>query len=319
VPQTWEQFRAVAEYFNGKDLNGDGLPDHGLTLALKVGAQSMFHFMSFSAPYVIGPGNPKLYWFDPQTMKPLLDSPGHVRALEAYVDLLKSGPKEMVNWDLGNSWDYFLAGRAALTFSWGDLGALAQQEGSKVKGKIGSASLPGTTEYYSLAKKEWIKTPAGNRVGNTTGGSWAGVISHYSKAPAAAYYFLALMANRDKALVYAARGWDGVDPGRKSQFVAPDGTATIDEYLRLGWNEADIRDYLRAYANNFANALQLPYLRIPGTFSYWQALDVHLGEAVTGQLNPAAALKAAKVDFEEITVRLRREKQGRAYRASLQL
>src|SRR5262249_50726117 len=92
VPQTWEQFRAVAEYFNGKDLNGDGKPDHGLALALKVGAQSMFHFMSFSAPYVIGPGNPKLYWFDPQTMKPLLDSPGHVRALEAYVDLLKFGP-----------------------------------------------------------------------------------------------------------------------------------------------------------------------------------------------------------------------------------
>jgi multiple sugar transport system substrate-binding protein len=319
VPQTWEQFRAVAEYFNGKDLDGDGKPDHGLTLALKVGAQSMFHFMSFSAPFVVGPTNPKLYWFDPQTMKPLLDSPGHVRALELYVDLLKFGPKDMLNWDLGNSWDYFLAGRAALTFSWGDLGALAQQEGSKVKGKIGSARLPGTTEYYSVAKKQWIKTNETNRVGNTTGGSWAGVISRYSKAPEAAYYLLALMASREKALVYAARGWDGIDPGRTSQFVPPDGTATIEDYLRLGWDEADIRDYLRAYAATFANPLQLPYLRIPGTFSYWQALDVHLGEAVSGQLGAAAALKAAMVDFEEITVRLGREKQRRTYRDSLQL
>jgi len=70
VPTTWAQFREVAEYFNGKDLNADGEPDHGLSMHLKVGAQGMFHFMSFSAPFVIGPDNPTLYWFDPQTMKP---------------------------------------------------------------------------------------------------------------------------------------------------------------------------------------------------------------------------------------------------------
>jgi len=318
VPRTWSQFRAIAEYFNGQDLNGDGVPDHGLTLALKVGAQAMFHFMSLSAPFVIGPDNPRLYWFDPQTMKPLVESPGHVRALELLVDLVKFGPKDMLNWDVGKSWDHFLEGRAALTFSWGDLGALAQQEGSRVKGRIGAARMPGTNEYYSLPKRQWIKTDTLNRVGNTIGGSWAGVISRLSKAPDAAYYLLALMATKEKSLVYAARGWDGIDPGRTSQFVAPYGTATIDEYLRLGWDEADIRDYLRAYSETFSDPLQLPYLRIPGTFSYWQALDVHVAEATSGQLSPAAALRAAAVDFEEITVRLGREKQRRAYRVSRQ-
>lgn len=318
APGTWVQFRDIAEYFNGKDLNGDGAPDHGLTLALKVGAQAMFHFMSFSAPFVIGATNPKLYWFDPQTMEPLVQSPGHVRALEVLVDLVKFGPKDMLNWDLGKSWDHFLDGRAALTFSWGDLGALAQQEGSRVKGKIAAARLPGTTEYYDLPKRAWVKTNATNLIGNTIGGSWAGVISRYSKAPEAAYYLLALMATKEKSLVYAARGWDGIDPGRTSQLLPPHGTATIDDYRRLGWEDADIRDYLHAYADTFANPLQLPYLRIPGTFSYWQALDVHLGEATSGQLSAAAALKAAAVDFEEITLRLGREKQRRAYRASLQ-
>ena len=318
VPQTWEQFRAVAEYFNGMDLNGDGVPDHGLTLALKVGAQAMFHFMSFSAPFVIGPDNAKLYWFDPRSMKPLVDSPAHVRALEVFVDLVKFGPRDMLGWDLGKSWDHFLSGRAALSFSWGDLGALAQQEGSRVKGRIGAAAMPGTNEYYSQPRHQWIKTNAVNKVGNTIGGSWAGVISRYSKAPEASYYLLALMAGKEKSLVYAARGWDGIDPGRTSQFLAPQGTASIDDYLKLGWDEADIRDYLHAYADTFGSPLQLPYLRIPGTFSYWQALDVHLAEATSGQLSPAAALKATVVDFEEITLRLGRDKQGRAYRASLQ-
>ena len=319
VPQTWAQFRDVAEYFNGRDLNGDGVPDHGVTMALKVGAQGMFHFMSLSAPFVIGPDNPVLYWFDPQSMKPLLESPGHVRALKTLVELVRFGPRAMLGWDLGKCWDHFLVGRAALAVTWGDLGALAQQEGSKVKGKVGAAPVPGTSEYYSIAQRKWVKSRQPNLVGNTTGGSWAGVISTYSKAPAASYYLLALMATKEKSRVYAARGWDGIDPGRSYHFLPPDGSAKIEDYLKAGWDETDVRDYLHAYFDNFSNKLLFPYLRIPGAYSYWQALDLHLAEAAAGQLSPEAALKASAVDFEEITIRLGREQQRRAYRASLGL
>ncbi len=319
VPKTWTQFRDVAEYFNGRDLNGDGVSDNGVIMPLKVGGHGMFHFMSLSAPFVIGPDNPNLYWFDPRTMKPLVESPGHVRALKVLVDLMKFGPKEMINWDLGKGWNYFLSGRVALAFTWGDLGALAQAEGSKVKGKIGSAPMPGTSEYYSIPQRKWIKTGQPNLVGNTTGGSWAGVISKFSKAPEATYYLLALMATKEKSLVYAARGWDGIDPGRTYHFLPPNGSGQLETYLKAGWNEADIRDYSQAYFDTFSNKLQFPYLRIPGAYSYWQALDVHLAEAAAGQLSPEAALKATAVDFEEITIRLGRDQQRRTYRASLGL
>ena len=319
VPGTWAQFRDVAEYFNGRDLVGDGVPGHGLTIALKAGNQGMFHFMSLSAPFVIGPGNPKLYWFDPQSMKPLIESPGHLRALERLVDLVQFGPREMLGWESGRSWDYFLAGHAALSFSWGDLGALAQQQGSKVKGRIGVAPLPGTQEYYSVVQGKWTKSDPYNRVGNTTGGSWGGVISRHSKAPEATYYLLALMATSEKSKVYAARGWDGIDPGRSFHFLPPDGGAKIDDYLKAGWDEADVRYYLHAYFDNFSNPLQLPYLRIPGTYGYLQALNRHVAEAVGGQATPEAALKAAALDFEEITLRLGRDRQRRAYRTSLGL
>ncbi|TMH35210.1 MAG: extracellular solute-binding protein [Betaproteobacteria bacterium] len=319
VPTTWDQFRDIAEYFNGKDLNGDGVPDHGVSLHLKVGEQGMFHFMSFSAPFVIGPDNSKLYWFDPQTMKPLIESPGHVKALKTLIEIAKYGPKEMANWDIGKSWDHFLAGRAALTFTWGNVGGLAQEPGSKIKGKVGTAHIPGTREYYSIVQKKWVKTAQPNLVGNVTGGSWAGVISKYAKAPEATYYLLALMANKDKSLVYAARGWDGIDPGRLSHFLPPHGSAKIEDYLRFGWDERDVRQYLQAYYDNFRNKLQMPFLRIPGTFSYWRTLDVHLAEAMNGQLSPEAALKATAVDFEEITIRLGRDRQKRAYTASMGL
>ena len=317
VPATWSQFRNVAEYFDGQDLNGDGRPDDGLTMHLKVGEQGMFHFISFSAPFVIGPENRKLYWFDPDTMQPLLDSPGHVRALETMVDLIQFGPPEMQRWNLGQSWDHFLRGEAALTFTFGDLGALAQQEGSLVKGKIGTAHLPGTEEYYNIQRGEWVQTDSPHWVGNTTGGSWAGVISKFSDAPEATYYLLALLATRPKSLIYAARGWDGVDPGRFSQYLPPHGTARLEDYMAAGWDKVDIQEYTDAYYDNFNNELQVPYLRIPGTFGYWTALDIHLHEAAQGQLSPAEALRETVLDFEELTNRLGRQSQAEVYRASL--
>jgi multiple sugar transport system substrate-binding protein len=319
VPATWEQVRDVAEYFNGKDLNGDGEPDHGVVLPLMVGAQGMFHYMSLSAPFVIGPANPNLYWFDPDTMKPLIDSPGHVRAMTVLVDLVKFGPREMLRWDLGRGWDHFLAGRAAIALTWGDLGALAQQHGSRVRGKVVAAPLPGTRAYYDVVHRQWMSTSEPHRVGNTTGGSWAGVISRASKSPAATYYFLALMASQPKSEVYAARASDGIDPGRRFHFLPPQGTARIENYVRAGWDPADVRDFLRAYYDTYTNPLQFPYLRIPGAYNYWQVLDIHLAQAAAGHLSPEAALKATAIDFEEITIRLGRDRQRRAYRASLGL
>jgi multiple sugar transport system substrate-binding protein len=317
VPQTWAQFRDAVEYFTGQDLNGDNTPDHGIVLALKPGSQGMFNYMSLSASFVIGPSNDRLYWFDPQTMKPLIESPGHLRALETFVELVKFGPREMLGWDHGRGWDHFLSGRAAFALTWGDLGALAQQPGSRVKGRTGAAPIPGTHEYYDLAQAKWVRTGGVNRVGNTTGASWAGVISRYSKAPEATYFLLALLAAREKSMVYAARGSDGVDPGRRFHFLPPEGNGTVEPYVRAGWDEADVRDYLGAFQRTFSDKQQFPYLRIPGTYSYWLALDLHLVEAASGQLSPAAALRATAIDFEEITIRLGRERQREAYRTSL--
>lgn len=213
VPETWDHFHDIAEYFDGKDLNGDGKPDHSLSLHLKNDGRGVKHYLSFSASFVIGPENPNLYWFDLRNMAALVDNPGHVRALETLVELAHFSSPDMFERTLGDSWDQFLRGEAAMALSWGDLGALAQQPGSQVRGQTGAAQLPGTHAYYEISDQTWIETNEANRVGNTIGSSWAGVISAYSDAPEAAYYLLALMAHPDKALAYASRGWDGIDPG----------------------------------------------------------------------------------------------------------
>src|SRR5690606_14536574 len=138
--------------------------------------------------------------------------------------------------------------------------------------------------YYNIAAGQEVTVDTPNIVGNTTGGSWAPVISKYAKSPEAAYYLCALMATEQKSKTYAARGFDGCDPGRTFRFPPPNGTGSIEDYVKAGWDEQDALEYTDAYFKTFGNPLQFPYLRIPGTFEYWLALDTHLSEAVTGQV-----------------------------------
>ena len=186
-------------------------------------------------------------------MKPLINSPGHVKALEFLQELHKTGPAAQVGWSLGEAWDYFLRGKSVFVFSWGDVGALCQDESrSKVKGKCAAAVLPSSNEYYDFEKKEFVKLDTPRVIGNTTGGSWHGVVSNFSANPEATYSFLSLMAIQPVSKLMATVGWDGVDPGFSYQFLEEDGgTAKIEDYVKAGWAENDAKTYTHAYHETF--------------------------------------------------------------------
>lgn len=317
-PQTWDQVLDIATYFSGKDNGIDGNPVSGVSLHLKVGGQGMFHYASLSAPYVIGPENPQLYWFDPENMNALVNSEGHLRAMRAITELFKLGPEAMAGWALGEAWDYFLKGNAVFTYSWGDVTPLAIEQKQPTVGRLGAATLPGAMAYVNPLTGEEYAVDTPNFVGNATGGSWSGVVLKSAPDPDLVYYFWALMSVPAKQTYYAARGTDGVDPGRPYQYIAPVGTASAEAYTAQGWNEQDAVEYCEAYQANFENPLQLPYLRIPGANQYWRnAMDTRLSEAVTDQSTPEEALESMAADFEEITDQLGRDLQLESYRKSL--
>lgn len=84
-PQTMKEMHDVASFFTGWDWNGDGKDDWGISLHAKVNEQGFFHFLTLAAPYVVSPNN-KYFYFNPDDMKPLINSEGHLRALEDYLD-----------------------------------------------------------------------------------------------------------------------------------------------------------------------------------------------------------------------------------------
>ena len=102
-------------------------------------------------------------------------------------------------------------------------------------------------------------------------------------------------------------------------FSNPDVSADVAVYFKAGeWILRHPEEFLtKAYYDNFNAELQFPYLRIPGAFEYWTALDIHLSEAATGQVTPAEALAATVSDFESITDRLGRDAQLEQYKSSL--
>ena len=81
----------------------------GNFLHAKINEQGFFHFLTLAAPYVISPKN-QYFYFNPDDMKPLINSEGHLRALEDYVKFLPDGPREQISWTLEQGWNVFLAG-----------------------------------------------------------------------------------------------------------------------------------------------------------------------------------------------------------------
>jgi multiple sugar transport system substrate-binding protein len=251
-------------------------------------------------------------------MKPLINSPGHVRALEFLQELHKTGPAAQVGWSLGEAWDYFLRGKAVFVFSWGDVGSLCQDETrSKIKGVCAASILPASEEYYDHETGEFVEAENPQPVGNTTGGSWHGVISNFSANPEATYSLLALMAIKEVSMWNAQHGWTGVDPGYSYQFLQPNGEATVEEYVKAGWDPEDVKTYTQAYYDNFYADTMLTYLRIPGTFEYWDILDKNLSSAMSGEKSAKQALDDTAASWEQVTDRIGRDSQMEDYQAAI--
>jgi multiple sugar transport system substrate-binding protein len=326
---TWDDVLEICQFFNGKDWNGDGKQDHGITLHLKVGGQGFFHFMALSAPYVVipFPGTPatkvdryhNVYWFDPVTMEPLINSPGHVAALEMLIKLSKTGTPAMWGWSLGEAWADFLSGKAVMTFSWGDVGALAEDPTqSVVMGKVGARGIPGTKFPYDMQQKKFLRLSKPNMVGNQVGCSWHPVLSKFAKNPDLAYYFMAWQATPQINHWNVEYGWTGLNPGTSYDWLQPLGKATIKDYENAGWNAEDAKGYVDAYAANFFKyPIFQNYMRIPGTPEMEEIWDVHLSEAITGQMSPKQALDRTHEDWKRIVADEGKDRLLKLYQESI--
>jgi multiple sugar transport system substrate-binding protein len=311
-PKTWKQHREIAEFFNGWDWDGDGRLEYGVVEAMRKDDQAYWTFFSRAAAYVSIPGQPGGLFFDPNTMEPLINSPGHVKALEDWIKVKQFGVPGVVNMDSGEIRNVFTIGDASMAIDWGDIGVMADTSPeSTIKGQCGYTIMPGTTRVWDYKKQTWAEFPKGNQAPYLAFGGWLAAIDAKSDHIEAAYDFISFLGTPENSYISVTTPETGFNPCRKMHFDRLAGW--------FGYGFVNPKDYLGAIEATIAHDNVQPDLRIPGTARYFEALDPQLAMALAGNKTAKEALDAVAKEWKRITEDIGKDAQLKAYRASLGL
>ena len=122
----------------------------------------MYFLTDRAGPYVKHPDDPA-FLFDIDTMKPRINNPGWVQAIQDVMDLIKiegAYPADQINADPGTTgFQQFLAGTGSMLTWWGDIGSNARTSDTSVIGDVvGFSAIPGSDRVYNHSKGAWENT-----------------------------------------------------------------------------------------------------------------------------------------------------------------
>ncbi len=324
-PETWDDYLAIAKRFHGKDLNGDGTPDYGSCIEKRPKEFSASILGSFVTPFLQSQGTAQGIFFDPDTMKPLVNNPGFAKALEIYKKTMDYGVPDDRNLSQAKARELFLGGRCAMTLDWGDVGTLAIDPAtSKVIDKVGAFISPGTTQVLDRKTKKLIACDkftcpyaiAGvNHAPYAAYGGWVGVVAAKTapRVKDAAYAFLSYMSQSAQSNIDVTLGETGFNPYRVSQFEK------ADPWIKAGMSPEAANNYLGAIGVSLNSSNMVLDLTIPHNQQYIQALDAIRADFLANKITKEEAMQQIEQKWEQITDKVGRESQRTAYRASLGL
>ncbi len=296
-PQTWKQVVDLAQFFTrkkGEKLAGRVLKKdfYGYADQAKRGRVYywyLFRYVPFSAP------NPQ--YFDPATMKPLINSPKAVKALENMKELLKYSPPGVLSWEWDELYNAAMKdGTVCMWIHWTDEGrgfnTLAPLPvENPPKPVLGIAPCPGVKVNGKLYQYTIVDS------------AWVVSITKDSKHPDAAYAVLKWMfAPGERNLSFIMNPEYGWDPSRYSQFNSKEWRKKvpgIDRYLSIE---------LKALKHGY------PMLKIPGAFEYNDVLDMNVSEYLAGNIKSAQeALDNVAKKWNELNKKFGVDKQKSFY------
>ena len=325
-PQTWADYLAIAQRYQGKDLSGDGKTGYGSCIAMKRSAQSYWMYLSVAAPYLQSKGTAQGAFFDPRDMKPLVASnEAAASALDVYQAMVKYGPPDQLNLDVGDTRGLFTSGRCALAIDWGDIGPLATDpKTSIVNGKVGSVITPGSARVLDRDTGKLIPCDATRCPHATNGinhapfaafGGWSCAVNKGAqpRVKDAAFAFCSYMSQPAQSNLDVTIGITGFNPYRRSHFG-------LDLWIKSGMTKEMAESYIGAISDSLNSPNMVLDLRISQN-AYYEGivLDTALAEFLAGQLTKEQTLKQIADGWNKKTDELGRAKVLATYRASLSI
>jgi multiple sugar transport system substrate-binding protein len=317
VPATWQQVNAVSKALVGQTDPLTGLEAYGYLDPLKGWGGFGFYFIeNRAAAYVKHPDDPA-WLFDPDTMKPRVNNPGWVQAIQDVMDLIATPgayPADQINADPGTTaFSQFLAGTGSMLMWWGDVGSSARTSDTSVVGDVvGFGINPASERRYNAATGAWEDTlneaPVMAYIG--WGVYVTSRVSGDEKKRKAAWSAAAHLGGKDLSLWTAAYP-SGFQPYRNSHF-------NYEEWEAAGYDRAFVEDYLGSNADSYNHPNAAIEPRIPGIFQYYSVAEDELAKGFAGQYASAQeTADAIAAAWEKITDQIGRESQIALYKASL--
>ena len=316
VPKTWQEVNAVSKDLVGKEDPLTGLPAHGYLDPLKGWGGFGFYFLeNRAAAYAKHPDDPA-WLFDPDTMKPRVNNPAWVQAIQDVMDLIEAGayPADQINADPGTTgFQQFLAGTGSMLMWWGDIGSNARTSDTSVVGDVvGFGINPGSDRVYNSQTGAWEDNY--NEAPNMAYLGWGVYVTKNvqgdDKKRKAAWSAAAHLGGKDISLWMSAYP-SGFQPYRNSHFQ-------FDEWEAAGYDRAFIEDYLGSNADSYNHPNAAIEPRIPGIFQYYSVAEDELAKGYAGQYGSAQeTADAIAAAWEKITDQIGRDSQIALYKASL--
>ncbi|MEP7172333.1 MAG: sugar ABC transporter substrate-binding protein [Aestuariivirga sp.] len=314
VPKTWQKVQEVTKFLKGKKVAGQDA--YGYLDPIKGWGGFGFYFLGSRATAYAKHPDDKAWLFNVDTMKPRINNPAWVRAIQDVIDALPSEPADQLNADPGTTgFQQFLAGTGSMLSWWGDIGSNAKTSDSSVVGDVtGFSILPGSDDVYNAGTGAWDKLASGpNYAPNMAYIGWGVyVMARVDADPAkqkAAWSAAAHLGGKDLSLWCAAYP-SGFQPYRQSHF-------DIKEWVAAGYDEAFITSYLNSEADSYNHPNAAIEPRIPGIFQYYSAAEDELSKIWAGGSSAQEGADKIAAAWEKITDGIGRDKQIELYKASI--
>ncbi|MGV8986922.1 MAG: extracellular solute-binding protein [Cypionkella sp.] len=314
APTKWADVDAVSKKVKGQKDPLTGQDAVGFLDPLKGWGGFGFYFLEDRAtPYVKYPGDPA-WLFEPETMKPMVNNPGWVQAIQDVMDNIPNLPADQINADPGTTaFQQFLAGTGSMICWWGDVGSNAKTSDSSVVGDVVGFSInPGTDKVFNRKTNAWEEKE--NFAPNMAYLGWGVYVTNRvsgdEKKRKAAWSAAAHLGGKDLSLWTTAYP-SGFQPYRNSHF-------NYDEWAAAGYDKEYIADYLGSQGDSYNHPNSAIEPRIPGIFQYYSVAEDELAKGYAGKYKTAQeTADAIAAAWEKITDQIGRDNQIKLYKASL--
>ena len=314
-PKTWQQVQQVTKFLKGKKVKGKEV--YGFLDQPKPWGGFQFYFTgSRATAYAKYPGEKN--WLFDENMKPLVNNPAWVRAIQDVVDALPSEPADQINADPNTTaFQQFVTGTGSLLDWWGDIGTFARTSDTATIGEVLNFDiLPGSDDVYNFRTQKWEKLASGpNQAPNMAYLGW-GIYVMKSvdadpKRHKAVWSAAAHLGGKDLSMWTAAYP-SGFQPYRKSH-------TNLDLWALAGYDKKYIGSYMDSQSTSYNHPNSAIEPRMPGIFQYYSIAEDELQKTFAGKQTAQQGADNVAAAWEKLTDKLGRENQIKYYRIAMGL